>query len=61
MDKTGNKKGQLYAELFPQAATEEQKQELYAYLDSITDREADRILKHYDYSVPFGFWKGAQD
>ena len=48
-----NKKGQLYAELFPQAQTEQEKKLIYSFLDRITEEQATQILELYDFTEPF--------
>lgn len=51
--KGNNKKGQLYAELHPQARTEEERRKVYAFIDKITEKQANQILVDYDYQIPF--------
>lgn len=48
-----NKKGQLYAELFPQAQTEPERKLIYAFLDRITEEQATQILELYDFTEQF--------
>ena len=53
-----NKKGQLFAELYPQAKTEAAQQKVCAFLDRITEKQANKILVEYDYLVPFEVIEG---
>ena len=45
-----NKKGQLYAELFPQAQSESEKELINSFLDRITEGQATQILELYDFT-----------
>ena len=51
--KTGNKKGQLYADLFPQAQTEAEQKSVCAFLDRITEKQAAQIMDLYEFTEPF--------
>lgn len=48
-----NKKGQLFAELYPQAKTEAEQQKVCAFMDRITEKQAVKLLEMYDNLVPF--------
>lgn len=51
--KTGNKKGQLYADLFPQAQTEAEQKSVCAFLDKITEEQAAQLIDLYGFTEPF--------
>lgn len=53
MDKGNNKKGQLYADLFPQAQTDEERNKIYAFLDSITEKQAAQLIDLYGFTEAF--------
>lgn len=53
MDETGNKKGQLYADLFPQAGTDEEREKICAFLDGITEKQAAQIIDLYGFTESF--------